>query len=97
LLPQQHCWSLVHDRKQSLVAVLQVKGVQSVRPLSRQTPLPSQVRGFTRSLPLQAAAAHWVPAGWKRQLPAPSQVPSWPQLEAGVAMQDGEGAPAGSC
>jgi hypothetical protein len=86
----------VHDRKQSLMAGLQRKGVQSVAPLSRQVPLPSQVRALIRSLPLQEAAAHWVPAGWKRQLPAPSQVPSWPQVDGAPAMQDGEEAPAGS-
>jgi hypothetical protein len=96
LFPQQH-WPLpLHERKQSLLAALHWKGAQSVTPLSRQVPRPSQVRGFTRSLPLQLAAAHWVPAGWKRHEPAPSQVPSRPQDAAGVDAHEGWVDPAGT-
>jgi hypothetical protein len=50
-----------------------------------QAPLASQVEGSRRMLAaaLQAPPPHTVPAGYLRQPPAPSQVPSVAQLEGG--------------
>jgi hypothetical protein len=53
-----------------------------------QAPLASQVDGSRRMLvaALQAPPPHTVPAGYLRQPPVPSQVPSVAQLEGGCAM-----------
>jgi hypothetical protein len=49
-----------------------------------QVPLPSQARGRVATLPEHEPARHDVPAGCRRQPPAPSHVPSVPQVEAAV-------------
>jgi hypothetical protein len=67
-------------------------------PLSTQVPVPSQVRASVSVLPEQEAAAHAVPEGCRRQAPAPSQVPSKPQVEADRVWQipGGAAVPAGN-
>jgi len=50
-----------------------------------QVPAPSQVELALSVEPLQLAARQTVPAIHLRQAPAPSQVPSLPQLEAAEA------------
>jgi len=50
---------------------------------ARQTPAPSQVRCDSAvTVSIQVDAAHCVPAMYLRQPPAPSQVPSVPQVDA---------------
>ena len=56
-------------------------GAQMVVAPGMQPPLPSQVETALRTAMAQVAGAHSVPAGWKRQPPSPSQVPSLPQLD----------------
>ena len=48
----------------------------------KQVPPPLQVRAGIDVASLQLAAAHIVPLAYWRQAPAPSQVPSLPQLAA---------------
>jgi hypothetical protein len=48
-----------------------------------QVPAPSQLRGDSAVVVLMhAGCAHWVPGMYLRQAPAPSQVPSLPQVDA---------------
>jgi len=47
-----------------------------------QVPVPLQVRPDVNVEPVQAAAAQLVPAAYRRQAPAPLQVPSLPQVDA---------------
>jgi len=49
--------------------------------------MPSQVSGRMKVRPLQEPGLHTVPAGYLRQLPAPSHLPSVPQPEAGCSGQ----------
>ena len=44
-----------------------------------QVPVPLHERVDVSVDPVQLAAAHWVPAAYRRQAPAPLQVPSCPQ------------------
>jgi hypothetical protein len=50
----------------------------------RQLPAPSHVRASVAVLPEvgQVGGAHWVPAAYSWQLPAPSQKPVFPQVVA---------------
>jgi hypothetical protein len=54
-------------------------------PAGRQRPEPSHVRAGVNVEPTQVAAAHTVPAGCCRQVPAPLQRPSLPQVLAAAA------------
>ena len=47
-----------------------------------QVPLPLHDRDAVSVEPVQVAAAHCVPAGYRRHPPAPSQKPSVPQVDA---------------
>jgi hypothetical protein len=70
------------------VAVSQSSGAQVTVPRFAHVPAPSQVFGFCEIfLALQLAGAQAVPATQGRQAPAPLQLPSRPQLVAGVAVQ----------
>jgi hypothetical protein len=61
-----------------------------------QVPAPSQVEAACSCAFEQLAARHWVPATHLRQAPAPSQVPSVPQLEAAEAVHSLRGLVPGS-
>ena len=54
----------------------------------RQLPAPSQVRASVAVVPDagQVGGAHWVPAAYSWQLPAPSQKPVFPQVVAPAAV-----------
>ena len=52
-----------------------------------QVPLPLQVGIGSSVAVVQLATPHWVPAPQLRQAPAPSQVPSSPQLVGAEALQ----------
>lgn len=60
-------------------------------------PLPSQVDGGVATLPAQAPAAHTVPAGYLRQAPLPSHLPSVLQVVAAATahIMRGSALPAG--
>lgn len=59
-----------------------VNGSHFDEPPGRQAPLPSQVPAEVSVDPTQLGPVHRVPAMNCRQWPAPSQVPSFPQLSA---------------
>ena len=61
----------------------QVVEVQARVALARQTPLPSHRRADRSLVPWQPPGSHSVVAGYRRQPPLPSQVPSRPQVTAG--------------
>jgi hypothetical protein len=64
---------------------LQVKGTQLALVTVRHAPAPSHVRAGVSVEPVQLAATQTVPAAIWRHLPAPSQVPSFPQTLVVVA------------
>lgn len=49
-----------------------------------QVPVPLQSRGGVKLVPVQVAATHCVPVTYFRHAPAPSHIPSVPQVEAAV-------------
>jgi hypothetical protein len=63
------------------VVAPQAKGSHGVDAAARQVPLPSQVRAAVCVPVLQVAATQIVPLAILRQAPAPSQLPSLPQVE----------------
>lgn len=66
-------------------------GAQDMPAVSlRQVPSPLQMRPTT-SLPTQLEAPHAIPAGYSRQAPAPSQVPSRWQVDAPSSVQSSRG------
>jgi hypothetical protein len=68
-----------------LVAAPQVYGAQETVGPIRHDPLPSQIFIPVIPDPAQAPESQMVPFTNLRQPPLPSQVLSWPQLEAGAA------------
>jgi hypothetical protein len=67
------------------------KGAQTVEAPGTQAPLPSQADTALRTAIAQLAGAHSVPAGYRRQPPWPSQVPSLPQEVAFWSAQTARG------
>ncbi|HET6197644.1 MAG TPA: hypothetical protein VFE12_17915 [Acetobacteraceae bacterium] len=65
-----------------LVAVSQLYGTQIVAGPDLQRPSPSQTFTSLTEAPSQVPGSQTVPAGYFRQWPWPSQVPSWPQVAA---------------
>jgi hypothetical protein len=65
----------------------QRKGVhERLRPVpATHMPVPLHVPPAISRVPVQVRVPHAVPAGWKRQAPAPSQPPARPQVEAAWA------------
>jgi hypothetical protein len=95
-LPQlafTHCWPLahwlvwVHASKQAFVVMSQVYGAQMTVGPGRQRPAPSQERAPTTASPSQVPWPHGVPAVYLRHAPAPSHVPSKPQVVASAVWQ----------
>ncbi len=92
-LPPTHCrplthWALVlHSSKQAPVVGLHENGTQmSVAP-GLQRPAPSHANEPTTASPSQLPLLQSVPTTCLRQLPAPSHLPSRPQVLAAVAAQ----------
>jgi hypothetical protein len=90
-LPAEHCVLSVQDELQSLPLALQVYGAHMRLLPASQRPAPSQVESAVRVPLLQLAAAQVVPAAYLWQTPAPSQVPSVPQVERACTVQVPEG------
>src|SRR5262245_20889270 len=80
-----HPLLFVHDVPQTAPA--QTYGSHALVVPAWQVPMPSQVRTEVSVAPLQARAAHSVPAANSRQAPLPSQVPSRPQVVAASLAQ----------
>jgi len=59
----------------------QAKAPHGVDAAARQVPIPSQVRAAVCVPMLHAAGTQIVPLAILRQAPAPSQLPSFPQVE----------------
>jgi hypothetical protein len=75
----------------------QMKGSQGCWIPATQVPDPSQRETSVRVEPLQLWGAQIVPDAYCRQVPAPSQAPSRPQLEAPSSGHSFEGSwPAGT-
>jgi hypothetical protein len=53
---------------------------------ARQLPLPLHERAGVCVTPVQVSGAHIVPAAYRRQAPAPSHIPSVPQLGAPLSV-----------
>jgi hypothetical protein len=70
------------------VVPLQAYAPQDCVTGARQVPAPSQVRASVAVVPDigQVGGAHWVPAAYSWQLPAPSQKPVFPQVVAPSAV-----------
>jgi hypothetical protein len=81
----------VHDVLHALVP--HTYGSHEAVVTAAQVPVPLQVRAGVNVVPLQVAPAQTVPAAYRRQPPAPSQVPSVPQLVAPLSVH----CPSGSC
>jgi hypothetical protein len=62
-----------------------MNGMQDWLAGAAQAPLPSQRPAKVRVVPVHPAVWQAMPAGYFSQLPAPSQVPSVPQLDAPVS------------
>jgi hypothetical protein len=80
-------------------AVSQLKGAQMVCGPAWQRPAPSQTSSPVTAAPSQVPGWHTIPAGYCRQLPCPSQVPSSPQVatsDLGHVAVEGGALPAGT-
>ena len=66
--------------------VPQTYGSQVFGVAARQLPLPLHERAGVCVTPVQVSVAHIVPAASRRQAPAPSHIPSVPQLGAPLSM-----------
>jgi hypothetical protein len=89
LLPEQCELSVPLQLIQHCVASWHLYGAQLPFPLGTQVPAPLHVEGAVK-FPVatsQVPAAQTVPCGHFRQLPAPSQVPSFAHVEAACPLQ----------
>jgi hypothetical protein len=84
VLGDAQCEGMVHVVRHAPAAASQTKGAQDCTSPGTQAPLPSQVGASTTLAPstAQVWAPHGVLAGCLRQAPAPSHLPSKPQLIA---------------
>jgi hypothetical protein len=69
------------------VVWLHENGTQSCVAPGLHRPAPSQAYAPTTASPLQLPGWHWVPAGYFRQFPEPSQVPSSWHVETSAVVQ----------
>ena len=83
--------SAVHDIRHAPVPHWYAPHVDVVA--AWQVPIPLQVRADVSVDPVHVAAAHCVPAAYRRHAPPPSQVPSSPQVAAPPSVHW----PSGSC
>ena len=85
-LPFMHCTPraqsllLAHAPKQSCLVVSHEYGTHTLSAPAAHVPLPSQVLMFVTAAPLHVPGWQTVPATYLRHAPAPSHVPSAPQL-----------------
>jgi hypothetical protein len=79
-LPELH-WASVVQVVRQVPSVPHAKGVQGSPEAGTQAPCPSQREACVRVAPMQVCGWQVMPAGYSRQLPAPLQAPSRPQLE----------------
>jgi len=97
-LPLMHVFGLVQSALLPQVVrqappVPHTYGLQVDSDVVWQVPVPLQVRAGENVDPVQLAATHMVPAAYRRQPPAPSQVPSVPQVEARLSAHWFSGSP----
>jgi hypothetical protein len=85
--PPKHC------------APLQANGTHEMVTGATHAPVALQVDSGVNTLLSQCGAAQTVPGRWRRQAPAPSQVPSVPQVSGGwdAQLPRGSSAPAATC
>src|SRR6185369_11987180 len=81
--------STTHDEAQT--PTTHTNGAQSVTPLALHMPAPSHVLASVCTSPLHDAGTHTVPLIHLRHAPAPSHVPSSPQLDCGDAAHSSSG------
>jgi hypothetical protein len=95
-LPQllfTHCWPpahwlvCVHVSKQAPVVGSHENGAQMIVGPGLQRPRPSHERAPTTASPSHMPFPHSVPAAYLRQVPAPSHIPSKPQVDASAVGQ----------
>jgi hypothetical protein len=84
-VPLAQSASDVHIAKQAFLEVSQLKGAHSVSGPVLQRPLPSQTLPPPTEAPLHAPGWQTFPATCLRQAPAPSHVPSRPQVLTSAA------------
>lgn len=82
LRPLTQSASVLHVGKHWFVPALHENGAHTVDGPALQAPAPSQTKLFVTASPEQVPARQVVPASYERHLPAPSQVPSRPQVIA---------------
>jgi hypothetical protein len=76
---------------------MQIPGAQLRDDPGRQVPAPSQVLADSSTALAQLPATHSLPTAYLRHAPAPSQVPSSPQVETSACSQSPPGSsPAGT-
>ena len=88
--------SAAHVARQARPAASHWYAPQDVSAPGLQVPEPLQVDGACAVALEQLAARHWVPATCFRQAPAPSQVPSSPQVDGLLAPHSSRGLVPGS-
>jgi hypothetical protein len=76
----------VQPMRQTGAVASQVYRPQDVVVAAAQTPAPLHSRADVAVEPVQLGAAHCVPLTCLRHAPAPSQVPSFPQVDAAAAV-----------
>src|SRR5204862_7228236 len=81
LTPPEQSASDVQAAKHLLVFGSQSNGAHTVAGPGLQRPAPSQTLTLPTDEPSHVPALQTVPEAWRRQAPAPLQVPSSPQVE----------------
>jgi hypothetical protein len=89
-LPMTHAWPVTHCpfwvqvSKHAFFVASHEYGAQTMAGPGLQRPRPSQARAPMTAAPWHWPGLHIEPAGKRRQAPAPSQVPSKPQVETSL-------------
>jgi hypothetical protein len=80
LTPSAQSPSPVHPAKQAFIVGSQSYGAHSVSGPALHRPAPSHTPPPPTAAPSHVPVRQTVPAAWRRQAPAPSQVPSRPHV-----------------
>ena len=99
LTPAAQSASERHAGKHASLVPSQLNGAQTIWGPASQLPMPSQTSVPVTAAPWHVPGLQVVPAGYCRQLPCPSQVPSSPQVatfDLGHVAADDGGLPAGT-
>ena len=99
LTPETQSASDRQSAKHAPALASQPKGAQIVCGPGWQLPCPSHTSPPVTAAPWQVPGLHTIPAGYCRQLPCPSQVPSRPHVatsDLGHVAAEGGGLPAGT-